>query len=74
MPSGAPEWRALSAEGERRPVELDAKALLEELHDLANEWAKAGNVTLGGEPMVHRYDPVRAKGMLQAKTPKAEQE
>ena len=74
VPSGAPEWRALSGEGEPRPVELDAKALLEELRDLAEEWANSGNVTLGGEPTVHRYDPARAKRMLKAKTPKAEQE
>ena len=72
VPAGAPEWRTVSVEGERRPVEFDVDAVVEELRDLADGWAKAGNVTLGGEPEVHRYDPVRAKRMLNAKTAKAD--
>ena len=72
VPEGAPEWRTVSVEGERRPVEFDVDAVVEELRDLADGWAKAGNVTLGGEPEVHRYDPVRAKRMLNAKTAKAD--
>ena len=72
VPAGAPDWRTVSVEGERRPVEFDARAVVEELRVLADGWAKAGNVTLGGEPEVHRYDPVRAKKMLNPKTAKAD--
>ena len=72
VPAGAPDWQVVSVEGERRPVEFDVKADVEELRVLAGEWAKAGNVTLGGEPEVHLYDPERAKRMLKAKTAKAE--
>ena len=71
VPAGAPAWQTVSVEGERRPVEVDAKAILDELRVLADKWAKAAEVTLGGEPMVHRYDPERAKRMLNARSPKA---
>ena len=68
VPAGAPDWQTVSVNGERRPVELEAKAVLEELRVLADEWAMAANVTLGGEPEVHRYVSERAKTMLNAKS------
>ena len=72
VPAGAPDWQTVSVEGERRPVEVDVKAVVEELRVLAGEWTDAANVTLGGEPMVHRYDPERARQMLKAKSPTAD--
>ena len=64
VPVGEARWEAVYANGERRAVEVDAKALLEEARALAVEWSKAANVELGGEPEVHRFDPVRVRGML----------
>ena len=71
VPAGPPDWQTVSVEGERRPIEVDGKAVLEELRAVADEWARAADLTLGGEPRVHRYDPVRAKRMLKARTAKA---
>ena len=71
VPAGAPTWQTVSVEGERRPVEVDVKAVLEELRAVADEWARAAEVTLGGEPRVHRHDPERARRMLKARTSKA---
>ena len=71
VPVGAPDWQTVSVEGERRPAEVDVKAVLGELRAVAGEWARAADVTLGGEPTVHRFDPVRARRMLKARTAKA---
>ena len=64
VPVGEARWEAVYANGERRAVEVDAKALLEEARALAVEWSKAANVELGGEPEVHQFDPVRVRRML----------
>ena len=68
VPVGEARWEAVYANGERRAVEVDAKALLEEARALAVEWSKAAAVELGGEPEVHRFDPVRVRRMLKKKS------
>ena len=67
VPVGAARWEAVYANGERRAVEVDARAVLEEARALAVEWSKAAAVELGGEPEVHRFDPVRVRRMLKKK-------
>ena len=71
VPVGAATWQTVGVDGERCAVEVCAKAIVEELRVVAKEWSEAAGVKLGGEPEVHRYDPVRARRMLKAKTPKA---
>ena len=68
VPVGAARWEAVCANGERRAVEIDARAVLEEARALALEWSKAAAVELGGEPEVHRFDPVRVRRMLKKKS------
>ena len=72
VPSGPATWETVSAAGERRAVEVDAKAVLEELRAVAVEWSAAANIELGGEPEIHHYDPVRARRMLKKKPPSVE--
>ena len=67
VPVGAPRWEAVYANGERREVEVDAKAVFEELGALAGERSKAAAVALGGEPEVHRFDVAAARKMLKKK-------
>ena len=69
VPVGAARWEAVYANGERRAVEVDAKAVLEEARALAVEWSKAAAVELGGEPEVHRFDVAAARKMLKKKPP-----
>ena len=64
---GAPRWEAVYANGERREVEVDAKAVFEELRALAGERSAAADVELGGEPEVHRFDVAAARKMLKKK-------
>jgi hypothetical protein len=52
---GAPEWETVSRGGERRAVALGD--VVAEARAAASEWAKAVEVTLGGEPTVHAFDP-----------------
>ena len=52
---GAPEWRTVSRSGERQAVELGD--VVTEARDPASEWVKAVEVTLGGEPTIHPFDP-----------------
>ena len=72
VPAGPAKWDAVYADGERRPVEFSTQAILEELRVVAKEWSHVAGVKLGGEPEVHRYDPQRARRMLNTKTPEAE--
>ena len=67
VPVGAPRWEAVYANGERREVEVDAKAVFEELRAVAGERSKAADVELGGEPEVHRFDVAAARKMLKKK-------
>ena len=69
VPSGPATWETVSVEGERRAVEVDAKAVLEEARARADEWSRAANVALGGEPEVHRFDVAAARKMLKKKPP-----
>ena len=69
VPSGPPEWRAVSDSGERLDIAIDADAIVAELRDAARAWSDAADVPLGGAPIVHAFDPDRARTMLSAKTP-----
>lgn len=64
VPAGPARWEAVHANGERRVVEIGCEALIEELRALAREWSHVAGVRLGGEPEVHRFDPKKAKRML----------
>ena len=66
VPAGAARWEAVSGDGERRVVEVDAQAVLAELREVARAWSAVVEVALGGKPQVHRYDPARARRMLAA--------
>ena len=68
VPAGPPEWRAVSASGERLNVAIDADSVVAELRDAARAWSAAADVPLGAEPTVHDFDPDRARTMLSAKT------
>ena len=59
-------------EGERRAVEVDAKAVIEESRALAGEWSAAADVALGGEPEVHRFDVAAVRKRLKKKPPSVE--
>ena len=68
VPDGRAEWRAVTASGERLDVAIDADAIVDELRDAARAWSEAAPVALGGAPIVHDFDPDRARTMLSAKT------
>ena len=72
VPSGPPEWRAVSDSGERLDIAIDADAIVAELRAAARAWSEAADVPLGGPPIVHDFDPDRARTMLSAK-PAAEE-
>ena len=69
VPSGPPEWRAVTETGERNAVVIDADTVVAELRDAARAWSTAADVPLGAEPTVHAFDPDRARTMLAATTP-----
>ena len=64
VPLGSPMWEAVYEDGERRSVEMEREALLEELRALARGWSEVARVELGGEPRVHQYDPQRGREMV----------
>ena len=64
VPLGSPTWEAVYEDGERRSVEMEREALLEELRALARGWSEGARVELGGEPRVHQYDPQRGREMV----------
>ena len=68
VPAGSAEWRAVTEAGERLDVAIDADAVVAELRAAARAWSDAAQVTLGGAPTVHAFDPDRARTMLAAKT------
>ena len=67
VPAAPAEWRAVTRGGERRSIEVDESAVLEELRETAKKWSETAGVTLGGEPEIHEYDPKIAKEMLKKK-------
>ena len=68
VPAGPAEWRAVTESGERLDVAIDADSVVAELRDAARAWSEAAQVALGGAPIVHAFDPDRARTMLSAKT------
>ena len=68
VPDAPAQWRAVSASGERRGIAIDADAIVAELRDAARAWSDAAQVPLGAAPIVHDFDPDRARAMLSAKT------
>ena len=68
VPAGPAEWRAVTESGERLAVAIDADSVVAELRDAARAWSEAAQVALGGAPIVHAFDPDRARTMLSAKT------
>ena len=70
VPAAPAEWRAVTRGGERRSIEVDESAVLEEVRETAKEWSEMdemAGVTLGGEPEIHEYDPESAKTRLKRK-------
>ena len=64
VPAEPAEWRSVSVNGERTPVEVSQDAVLGELRQVAQQWAEAVDIELGGEPEVHKYDPEAGKAMF----------
>ena len=69
VPSGPPEWRAVTETGERNAVVIDADTVVAELRAAARAWSETAQVALEGPPTVHDFDPDRARTMLAATTP-----
>ena len=67
VPAAPAEWRAVTRGGERRSIEVDESAVLEEVRESARKWSETAGVALGGEPEIHEYDPKIAKAMLKKK-------
>ena len=67
VPAAPAEWRTVSRTGDRRSVEVDETAILEQVRGAAREWSEAVSVELGGEPKVHEYDPQAGKAMFSKK-------
>lgn len=67
VPAAPAEWRAVTRGGERRSIEVDESAVLEEVRKSARKWSETAGVALGGEPEIHQYDPKIAKAMLKKK-------
>ena len=63
VPSGPPEWRAVTETGERNAIVIDADTVVAELRAAARAWSTAADVPLGAEPTVHAFDPDRARTM-----------
>lgn len=64
VPSGSAEWRSVSVQGERTPLEVSENAVREEVREAARCWAAATGVELGGEQKVHQYDPKAGNAMF----------
>ena len=67
VPAAPAEWRAVTRSGERRSIEVDESAVLEEVDEVAKKWSETPGVALDGELEIHEYDPKIAKAMLKKK-------
>ena len=67
VPAAPAEWRAVTESGERNALAIDADLVVVELRAAAQAWSAAAAVALGGRPVVHDFDPVRARAMPAAK-------
>ena len=63
VPAGAAEWQSVETTGERTPVGISESAVIEQLREVARDWAEVADIDLGGEPEIHHYDPERGIAM-----------
>ena len=66
VPAAPGHWEAVSANGARRAVAIDAEAVEDALRGAARTWADAAGVALGGAPTVHEFDATMARAMMGA--------
>ena len=64
VPAAPGRFEAVSADGTRRVVALEACALERELRDAARAWAQMSEVALGGAPVVHAVDADATQAMV----------
>lgn len=64
VPSGRALWQTVTANGERADLSLDAQALFAALVGVADAWANAAGVAIGGAPQSHVYDAKVGKRMV----------
>ena len=67
VPAAPAEWRAVTRGGERRSIEVDESAVLEEVREIAKKWSETAEVTLGGEPKDHEFKIAKAMKMFEEK-------
>ena len=67
VPAAPAEWRAVTRGGERRWIEVDESAVLEEVREIAKKWSETAGATPSGKPKIHEYKPEIAKEMLKKK-------
>lgn len=68
VPAAPAEWQTVAKSGERQSIEVAENALLDELGEVAREWASVTRIELGGEhPEIHEYDPSAGKAMFSKK-------
>ena len=67
VPAAPAEWRAVTRGGERRSIEVDESAVLEEVREIAKKWSETAKVTLGGEPKDHEFKIAKAMKMFEEK-------
>ncbi len=70
IPTGEAEWTTVSSVGKRENVTVDTRAIMKEAQNIADAWADAVNVTLGGDVTEHAYDPEIGKNMALGKEQK----
>ena len=56
VPAAPAEWQSVATTGKRTPVDVSESAAIEQLREVARDWAEAANIDLGGEPKVHPVD------------------
>ncbi len=67
VPAAPAEWRAVTRGGERRSIEVDESAVLEEVDEIAKKWSETAGVALGGEPKDHEFKIAKAMAMFEEK-------
>lgn len=67
VPAAPAEWRAVTRGGERRSIEVDESAVLEEVREIAKKWSETAGVALGGEPKDHEFKIAKAMAMFEEK-------
>lgn len=67
VPAAPAEWRAVTRGGERRSIEVDESAVLEEVRETAKKWSETAGVVRGGEPEIHEFKIAKAMAMFEEK-------